>query len=293
MRDRIERLLGVRLGSLQRYWPVPLRLPTYYHHRPKRPNPLSFSIVTPSFNQGRFLERTIQSVLSQDYPKLQYIVQDGGSSDGTSQILARYGDRLAHCESRHDAGQAHAINLGFQHAHGDVLSYLNSDDLLLPGTLSYVAEYLAGHPEADVVYGHRILIDESDQEINRWVLPPHDDKVLSWVDYVPQETLFWRRRLWDKVGGKMDESFHFALDWDLLLRFRDAGARFVRLPRFLGAFRVHSAQKTATMMQEVCLPESYRLYARYHVKPRYRYMLPYLLRHALYQRLYQLGALRY
>jgi glycosyltransferase involved in cell wall biosynthesis len=231
--------------------------------------------------------------LSQDYAQLEYIVQDGGSQDGTREILARYKDKLSHFSSQEDQGQAHAINLGFRHAHGDVLAYLNSDDVLLPGALHYVADFFGDHPNIDVVYGHRIVIDEMDREVNRWVLPRHDDKILSWVDYIPQETLFWRRRIWEKVGGRLDESFHFALDWDLLLRFRDAGARFVRLPRFLGAFRVHPMQKTATMMRQACVPESNRLYDRYHVRPRYRRMLPYLLRHALYQWLYQLGVLRY
>ena len=82
---------------------------------------------------------------------------------------------------------------------------MNSDDLLLPGTLNYVAGYFEKHPDVDVVYGHRVLIDEYDREIGRWVLPPHDDEILSWADYVPQETLFWRRRIWDKTGAAMDE----------------------------------------------------------------------------------------
>jgi len=293
LRSLIERLLGIRLGSLRKHFPIPVQLPSpYYGRLGDRPS-LTFSIVTPSYNQGRFLERTIQSVLSQDYSQLEYIVQDGGSIDETREILARYKDQLRHCASQKDCGQAHAINLGFRHAHGDVLAYLNSDDVLLPGALHYVADFLDDHPNVDVVYGHRIVIDETDREVNRWVLPRHDDKILSWVDYIPQETLFWRRRIWEKVGGRLDEDFHFALDWDLLLRFRDAGAHFVRLPRFLGAFRVHPMQKTATMMWRTCVPESNRLYDRYHVRPRYRRMLPYLVRHAFYQRLYQLGVLRY
>src|SRR5262249_23541680 len=144
-----------------------------------------------------------------------------------------------------DEGQTQAINLGFQHTSGEIMAYLNSDDLLLPGSLAYVAGYMAAHPEVDVVYGHRILIDECDDEVARWVLPRHDDRVLTWANFVPQETLFWRRRIWERVGGTLDASFQFAMDWDLILRFREAGARFVRLPRFLGAFRVHARQKTS------------------------------------------------
>jgi hypothetical protein len=108
------------------------------------------------------------------------------------------------------------LNWGFRRITGEIMAYLNSDDLLIPGALHHVAEYFHRHPEVDI--DHDPV----------WVLPPHDNDVLSWADYVPQETLFWRRRIWDKIGGAFDESFDFALDWDLLLRFRDVGARLVR-----------------------------------------------------------------
>src|SRR5207302_369335 len=146
---------------------------------------------------------------------------------------------------------ANGLNVGFEHATGEIMAYLNSDDVLLPGALNYVANYFREHPEVDVVYGHRVVIDEYDQEIGRWVLPGHDDEVLSWADYVPQETLFWRRRIWEDAGGMIDESFRFAIDWDLLIRFRDAGARMARLPRFLGGFRVHPHQKTSKEMADI------------------------------------------
>jgi glycosyltransferase involved in cell wall biosynthesis len=205
---------------------------------------------------------------------------------------------LAHCESEKDRGQAHAINLGFEHATGEVMAYLNSDDLLLPGALHYVAHYFASHPDVDVVYGHRVVIDENDDEIGRWVLPPHDDAVLSWADYVPQESLFWRRRIWERVGGAMDEDFQFALDWDLILRFRDARARFVRLPRFLGAFRYHSEQKTNSQLATRGLTEMNQLRRRYHgrsvsFREIARHLSGYFLRHAVCHRLYQMGILHY
>ena len=94
------------------------------------------------------------------------------------------------------------------------------------------------------MYGQRVLIDERDHQVGVWVVPPHDDDVLGVADYVPQESLFWRRRAWERAGGQMDDTFHYALDWDLLLRLRDSGARIERLPRFLGAFRIHDRQKT-------------------------------------------------
>src|SRR5262249_32462135 len=143
-----------------------------------------------------------------------------------------------------------------------------------------------------------VVIDENDAEIGRWVLPPHDDDVLSWADYVPQETLYWRRNVWDRVGGAMDESFKFALDWDLILRFRDAGARFVRLPRLLGAFRHHEEQKTCSQLASQGLPEMARLRTRCNGRPVSfaevaRHLSFYFWRHTMCHTLYQLGVFRY
>lgn len=296
-RQRLRRLFGIRLAMLQQYSPRPLRLPQHYFDQGPAPA-ISLSIVTPSYNQGAFIEQTIQSVLSQRYARLQYIVQDGQSDDETGTVLDRYRAQLAHCESRKDQGQSHALNLGFRHATGEIMAYLNSDDFLLPGTLHYVTRFFANHPEVDVVYGHRIVVDEAGAEIGRWVLPPHQDAVLSWADYIPQETLFWRRGIWDRVGGMFDESFQFAMDWDLILRFRDAGARFVRLPRFLGAFRFHSRQKTTSQLACRGLAEMNRLRERCHGRPVTfteiaSRLSRYYLRHCVHQTLYRLGILRY
>jgi glycosyltransferase involved in cell wall biosynthesis len=256
------------------------------------------SLVIPSLNQGAFLERTLRSVLGQGYPRLQLIVQDGGSSDQTVAVLARYGHALHHWRSAPDDGQAHALNRGFCKAGGEILVYLNADDLLLPGTLAYVGRYFAEHPEVDVVYGHRVVIDADDREIGRWVLPPHDDAALLWQDFIPQETLFWRRHIWERVGGHFDESFHFALDWDLLLRFHAAGARFVRLPRFLGAFRVHDRHKTSLLLDTVGQAEVERLQRRWHGRALHdaevaQHVRPYLRRHLVLQALHLLGLLRH
>jgi hypothetical protein len=168
----------------------------------------------------------------------------------------------------------------------------------LPGTLHYVAHFFATHPDVDVVYGHRILIDDKDQEVGRWVLPPHDNQILSWADFIPQETLFWRRRIWDAAGGQIDESFRFALDWDLLLRFREAGARFVRLPRFLGAFRVHLEQKTSSQMNDTGMQEMEILRKRCHGRAITqeeinRHIRKYLCLHVICHKLYRLGVFSY
>lgn len=240
------------LGVLYQHPPISPSLPARYFRVDKlNKNAPAISIVTPSYNQGNFIERTIKSVVYQDYPKLEYIIQDGGSSDNTNAVIEKFRKRLKHFESRKDNGQAHAINMGFAHAAGEIMAYLNSDDALLPNTLVYVANYFAEHPEVDVVYGHRLIVDEDDKVIGDWIMPPHDGETLKWADYIPQETMFWRRGIWDKAGGQMDESFQFALDWDLLLRFQDAGAKFKRLPRYLSAFRVHGSQKTTAQIADL------------------------------------------
>ena len=197
-----------------------------------------------------------------------------------------------------DSGQANAINIGFTHSTGDVMAYLNSDDLLLPGSLRYVGRFFEENPKVDAVYGHRVLIDEHDMEIGRWVLPQHRDSILSWADFVPQETLFWRRRAWEAAGGELNEEFRFAIDWDLLLRIRDAGAKIFRVPRFLGAFRVHGDQKTSARIDGDGADEMARIRQRIH-KRRIsqeevdRELQGYLRRHVNLHKLYRAGLIRY
>ncbi len=259
----------MQIGVLRQHAPKPLRwdkaLPVPRMSDAALPQ---IGIVTPSYGQERFVERTMLSVLDQHYPKLRYVVQDGGSKDNSAAIIARHAARIAHWESVKDKGQADAICRGFGHIAGglnpnDVMAWLNSDDLLGPGVLRYVAEYFARNPGVDVVYGHRIIIDENDQDVGRWVMPPHDPEALEWIDYVPQETLFWRRKAWDIVGG-IDPSFQFALDWDLLARFHQARCRIVRLPYFLGAFRLHSEQKTSQAIHTTGAEEMRRIRTRFH-----------------------------
>lgn len=294
----VGRAIGIWLRSLRHYAPRDLFVPAKYHRPLPLEHPPAISIVTPSFNQGRFLEETILSVLNQDYPRLEYVVQDGGSKDQSVAVMEKYRARLKHIESRKDNGQAHAINLGFAHATGgEIMAYLNSDDLLMPGALNYVAAYFAAHPDVDVVYGHRVIIDPESKEVGRWVLPGHSDRMLVWADYVPQETLFWRRRIWDKAGGRIDDSFQFALDWDLLLRFRAAGAKFVRLPRFLGVFRIHASQKTSAELVTNGTPEMAKLRYRLHgrdtdLEDIRRNMRGYMLRHAWHNLLFRTGLSR-
>jgi ADP-heptose:LPS heptosyltransferase/GT2 family glycosyltransferase len=266
---RVVENYWMQIGVLRQYEPRPIvweeRFPA-----PALPDDAlpKIGIVTPSYCQPAFLESTIVSILNQDYPNLLYVVQDGASGDASPGIIEKYASRLRHWESVPDKGQADAIRKGFAHIEpelgpDDVMAWFNSDDLLAPRALRYVASYFATHPNVEVVYGHRIIIDSDDREIGRWVMPPHERDSIEWIDYVPQETLFWRKRAWDLAGG-VDTTFQFALDWDLLARFRQAGCTIVRLPHFLGCFRVHALQKTSQVIHTTGAEEMARIRLRFH-----------------------------
>jgi len=295
LRYHLRRLFGPRIGLLVHYKPRSLQLKKYHLRKSLTTQSCPhISIITPSYQQGKFIERTINSILNQDYPNLEYIVQDGGSTDETTTILRNHNEQLSSWQSQSDNGQAHAINLGFKRTSGDIMMWLNSDDLLMPGALHYVAEYFDCHPEVDVVYSHRILIDEQDNDIGRWILPRHNNEVLSWADFIPQETLFWRREIWNRIGGHLDESYKFAVDWDLLIRFREAGAVFKRLPCFLGAFRVHENQKTSLVLDELGADEMKRIRKRCLGKEVRQHEIRknitnYLLQHYAYHLLYRIS----
>lgn len=215
------------------------------------------SIITPSYNQGQFLGATLCSVLEQDYPRLEYIVIDGGSTDNSPQTLARYANRLAYWESQPDRGQAHAINKGLQRAQGDFLGWLNSDDVLLPGVVSRAVQVFAQYPQVDVVYGHLERIDAGGRLLPTPRLPK--DRVdfdLSQVlgeCVVNQPGSFWRRSVMEQVG-LLDEDLHYSLDYEYWIRLALAGAQFLHLPEAVARFRLSSGSKTvgqtAVMAQE-------------------------------------------
>jgi len=239
----IKRNLGITLGGFHHYngphlSSLPIKKPSF----PSQSS-LKFLIVTPSYNQGRFIRETVNSVLTQDYPFFEYIIQDCCSTDETQQFLCDIADRRLKVFFEKDNGQSDAINRGFSRSSGDIMFYLNSDDLILPHTFEYISSIFATHPDLDVIYADRLIIDEEGRIIGDWRLPEYNPAVVKIIDYIPQETLFWRRRLWDKVGG-LDASLEFAMDWDLILRFEAANAQIVHIPEFLGAFRAHPNQKT-------------------------------------------------
>ena len=211
----------------------------------------TISIVVPSFNQGRFIGATLQSIIDQRYPNLELIIVDGGSTDNTLSVIKHYEAHLAWWVSEPDSGQTAAINKGFMRSTGEVMAWINSDDLVAPGALHRVADYFAKQPETQIVYGNRILIDKDGMEIGRWILPRHSNRVLKWADFVPQETLYWTRNAWNLIGARLDETFHFAMDWDFLLRLSAKQIEIQHLPVFLGLFRIHHQQKTSSQMSSV------------------------------------------
>jgi glycosyltransferase involved in cell wall biosynthesis len=241
------------------------------------------------------LRATIESVLGQCYPRLFYHVQDGGSHDRSVDILKSYGENIS-WRSSQDKGQSDAINLGFEGVGCEIMAYLNSDDTLIPGTLAYVANFFQTRPDIDIVYGHRVFIDYEGLEIGRAVLPAHSEKALLYAGYIPQETMFWRRRVWDKIGA-MDAGFQYALDWEFMLRAQAAGFKFARARRFLACFRVHDQQKT-TSNYDLGRREMRALRQKYlgHVPSQseiFRAISPYLVRQLIFHWSYRLGLLKW
>jgi len=260
----ILKFLKLELGKLYQHKPKKLYIESFPDSKESKYSKIS--IVTPSYNQGRFIERTIKSVVDQNYPNLEYIIKDGGSKDQTKNIINKYKNKLAYYESSKDKGQTNAINIGFLHSSGEIMAYLNSDDMLMPGTLYFVNHYFKNHPSVDVIYGHRVIVDENDMQVGRWILATHSNKVLYYNDYVPQETLFWRRSAWVKTGEFIDESFNFAMDWDLLMRFMQTGVTIVRVPYVLGIFRVHKRQKAHVFANTLGRYEKSKILYKYHQK---------------------------
>jgi glycosyltransferase involved in cell wall biosynthesis len=204
------------------------------------------SVVTPSFNQAPFLEETIRSVLSQGYRNLEYIVMDGGSTDGSTEIIGKYADRLADWKSAKDRGQADAIRTGFARATGEILCWLNSDDTIAPGTLRLIGEFFAAHPDVDLVYGDLNLVDAEGKRLYT-ARPLLRLGILVYENaFIPQQAMFWRRSLYERVGG-LDPLLYFAMDFDLVVRFLLAGARVRKHPGILANYRWHPAAKSSTL----------------------------------------------
>jgi glycosyltransferase involved in cell wall biosynthesis len=222
------------------------------------------SIVTPSYNQARFIEQTIRSVLAQDYPRLEYLIVDGGSTDGSVEIIRRYAqenpERIPWWVSERDAGQTDAINKGFARARGDILAWLNSDDTYYPQAVSEAAAFLQAHPGAGMVYGDADLVDERGGVLGRFPAAQTDYRRLrQGYVHIPQQAAFFRASLWRRVGP-LDPTFYFAMDYDLWVRLSRL-APLVYHPRRWAAFRLHHGGKSV-LSDDRCWPEMLRVHWR-------------------------------
>jgi glycosyltransferase involved in cell wall biosynthesis len=218
------------------------------------------SIVTPSFNQAEFLEATIQSVLGQDYPNIEYIIIDGGSTDGSQAVVQKYADRLSYWVSEKDLGQTDAINKGFAKARGDVLAWLNSDDTYCPGAVSAAVEYLLAHPETGMVYGKANYIDGHGTVVARYPAAVTDYAGLRrGRNTIPQQATFFRSILW-RLVGPLDPTFYYAMDYDLWRRI-SALTPLAFQPQVWANFRLHDSSKSLNEAYR-CWPEMMRVHFR-------------------------------
>src|SRR5512134_3333280 len=218
------------------------------------------SIVTPSLNQDRYIEETIQSVLAQDYPQIEYRIVDGGSTDGTVNVIKKYESQLAGWVSEKDRGQTDAINKGFAQARGDILAWINSDDTYEPGAVSAAVRYLQEHPDVGMVYGNCNYINESGNVIGTFNAAQTNYWLLRQAyTHITQQTMFFRSELWKQVGP-LDPSFYFAMDYDLWTRI----ARYTEIkyiPQTWANFRLHTSGKSI-IADDRCWPEMLRVHYR-------------------------------
>jgi len=218
------------------------------------------SIVTPSFNHRKFIRETIESVLCQTYPAVEYIIIDGGSQDGSDSVIEEYSDKLAFYVSEPDKGQTDAINKGFAQATGKYLAWINSDDTLLPGAVEEAVSFLDDNPDVGLVYGDANYIDKDSHIIGKF---PAAQTSLTQLRrgyvHIPQQASFFRKDIWDRVGP-LDPDFYFAMDYDLWVRIAQI-AKVRYLPGLWANFRLHEDAKTVAA-DDQCWPEMLKVHYR-------------------------------
>lgn len=205
------------------------------------------TIVTPSYNQGQFLERTILSVLNQDYPNIEYIVMDGGSNDESFNILKKYNNRISYWESKKDNGQSDAINKGWRMGKGIYCSYLNSDDTLLPDAVRKIVNAFEENRDVGVVYGDYTFVDTNDVVLEEGVGKPTSFRELlihGQIQFIAQPSSFYRTDLIRRIGY-IDQEFHLAMDYDLLVKLSQV-SKMLYIPEKVSQFRLHTAAKTSS-----------------------------------------------
>lgn len=203
------------------------------------------SIITPSYNQGHFIEETIISVIGQGYPNLEYIVMDGGSTDNTVDILKKYDDQITYWQSEKDKGQSDAINQGFRKATGDILMWLNSDDMLLPGTLYYISNKVKETGDG-VYFGNCIHFRDGEElwTMGSNVTRDNRDLDLKSLDYIIQPSSWWTRKVWEDVG-LLSEELHYVFDWEWFIRAQEI-FKFYPIQKAISLYRFHEEHKSGT-----------------------------------------------
>ena len=206
----------------------------------------SISVIIPSFNQGQYIEETLVSVIGQQYPNLEVIVIDGGSTDNTVEIIEKYSSQITYWHSKKDKGQADAINQGMNLSTGEVLCWLNSDDMYLPGTLLDVGKKFAGRTDENyLIYGAAINIREGDRNLYSYTQPttPFDKFTLTYLDFMAQPSAFWTRKLWESTG-EINANYHYVIDWDWFIRASRI-VDFKSVQKFYSICRQHPFHKTS------------------------------------------------
>ncbi len=205
------------------------------------------TIVTPSYNQGNFLEETILSVLGQNYPNLEFIIIDGGSNDNSVEIIKKYEDKLTYWVSEKDKGQSHAINKGFAIATGEILAWLNSDDMYLPGVLHSISKTIDLSNQG-IYFGDCVHFKYQNDALTCYgsqIYKDFQNNSLTVLDFIIQPSSFWTRKTWENVGA-LNENMHYAFDWEWFIRAKQVGVAFNPIKSPLSLYRIHEAHKTGT-----------------------------------------------
>jgi glycosyltransferase involved in cell wall biosynthesis len=212
--------------------------------------PLKITVVTVCYNSARFLEGCLRSVVTQGYPHLEYIVIDGGSTDGSAELIKKYADRIAYWVSEPDKGQTDALIKGFQRSTGDIQCWINADDELMPHALSEVASYFQRHPDVDVITGDCILLTETGARLRvQRQLRFHRFLWFNDHNYIAASSTFWRRELYERVGG-LNPVFNLNMDGDLFIRFAEV-TTLQKVRNLWSCFRVHPGQKTNMLTEDM------------------------------------------
>lgn len=224
------------------------------------------SIITPSYNQGQFIEETILSVLNQAYPNLEYIIMDGGSSDNSVNIIRKYEDRLAYWVSEPDKGQSDAINKGFRMATGDILAWINSDDCYAPNAFEIIVDFFEKHKGIGCVYGDIIDIDPNGKILNKKKSICYDYKMLLYsARSIPQPTSFFRKKVIENIGY-LDTTLHYQMDFEFFIRMGNCGIKFDNIPKVLALFRLHPDAKNVSQYKQQVIPANKIIKNRYRKK---------------------------